>query len=264
MVAIGPSAFLSCTNIKGFTIPNTITSIGSNAFDSCVSLQHLQIDLTTDQFKAQLSIGQDIGNAVSNLFGGIRRDAACEIIFNNIVYMNDGNVKLDYRLVGLRELADGLSAISSVDTYGLETSGQDYLNLSSLAQVDNFAFRNVTALHIVNILPSSGSQLQTIGDFAFSSCSNLKHLNDNKLSCKYVGMHAFDGCINLNDMQIDLKKLTMIGKGAFAKSRMKTLTFYVDDDIDIGAEDAILQEIKTKIKFDANYDLNPLALPEDC
>ncbi len=91
--------------------------------------------------------------------------------------------------------------------------------LSSMTKIPGKCFAGINSLKQI-IIPDS---VQSIGDFAFTNCTNLKHV---ELSSKLLdtGYSTFSGC-GLNSIWIP-KSLRVIGCGSFAScTDLTSLTF---------------------------------------
>ena len=73
------------------------------------------------------------------------------------------------------------------------------------------AFQGMESLETVVL--ESGSQLQSIGAYAFNGCTTLKNISNLSSSLKYIGISAFNGCTNLE--AIDLSNVVKVDDYAF-------------------------------------------------
>lgn len=79
------------------------------------------------------------------------------------------------------------------------------------------AFQNYTSILSVSL--DSNSKLQTIGDYAFSGCTNLTTFDTSNLI--NIGQSAFSGCTKLES--IDLSNIKEIGQSAFNNTGIKEI-----------------------------------------
>lgn len=168
--SIGIQAFLGCSGLTNITIPNSVISVGSEAFRLCSGLNSVIIG------NAATSIGQ--------------------LAFQNCSSLT--NLTLD----------DNLATIGSAAFYGCNK----LVNLTIpnlVTSIGNSAFQNCTGLNNVII----GNGVTSIGDFAFHGCSSLTSLSiGNGVST--IGTNAFEFCSGLTSILIP-DAVTSIGAFSF-------------------------------------------------
>ena len=266
--SIEASAFAHNTSLTSFYIPNDISYIGKDTFLSCNSLKYIKLDMTVDEFNSLVGPEKTINENVKDMFGSITSKANCEIQFNDSIYTNDGTIKIDNNYVNCYIVSHSLSGISSLNYADFTAAGQNYLNLSNIVEVNQFAFRDVTSLQYINFHLDGKNCLSTIMDFAFSKCESLFAINGNMLSCNSIGMYAFSNCSKLTAMCVSiehLKEKDAIKQGAFANTSMEQLTFQASSKIETTEQrKALEEEIKLKIGYSMSENPNPLELPEYC
>ena len=177
VTSIGDNAFYNCRRLTSLTIPNFVTSIGGRAFYDCQSLTSLTIpDSVT-------SIG----------------DSAFEDCFR------------------LTSLTIPNSVTSIGDRAFGRCSRLTSLTISnSVTSIGSHAFSGCQSLTSLTI-PSS---VTSIGNSAFSCCFSLTSLTiPNSVSS--IGEMAFSRCESLNSLTIP-NSVTSIGYGAFYKCRRLT------------------------------------------
>ena len=193
VTSIGNAAFDSCTNLKNIIIGNSVKNIGYFAFESCKNLTSVIIP------NSVTSIGDNafyrctnlkniiIGNSVKNI--GYSAFESCEnltsvIIPNSVTNMGGGVFR---RCTNLKSVTIG----------------------NSVASIGNCAFDDCTNLKSVTI-PNS---VASIGDCAFYGCTNLKSVTIPN-SVTSIGDSAFLGCTSLKSVTIG-NNVTSICSGAF-------------------------------------------------
>jgi uncharacterized repeat protein (TIGR02543 family) len=140
---IGGNAFYNCTNLTGIIIPDSVTSIGNNAFSDCTNL-------------TSITIPDNITNVESGAF-------------NNTAWFNnkpDGVVytgKAAYKYKGVMPANTNLTLSNGT------------------VRITEGAFSNCTGLTSVNI-PDS---VTSIGYSAFSDCTGLTAINVNSGNSNY-------------------------------------------------------------------------------
>ena len=206
VISIGSDAFVGCTSLTSVTIPDSVTSIGSGAFRSCTSLTSVKIP------NSVTSIGNYTFSGCTSLTSITISDSVKSIGWNAF---------------------SGCTSLTSVTIP------------NSVTSIDNNAFRGCTNLTIVTI-PNS---VTSIGGYAFSKCTNLTSIDVEKDNSNYssqdgvlfnkdktrliqypignkrttynipnnvtsIELYAFSGCTNLTSITIS-NSITNIGNSAF-------------------------------------------------
>ena len=176
--SIGDEAFYGCTSLTSITIPNSVTSIGNSAFDACNSLSapvynaHCFAYMPTS-FKGAYIIPDGIKQVVAGAF--------------------------DY--------CTSLTSISIPN---------------SVTSIGDHAFNNCSSLTSVTI----GNSVTNIGYAAFGACSSLTSITIPN-SVTSIGEKAFNNCSSLTSVTIG-NSVTSIGYWAFSGCAL-TKTNYIGD-----------------------------------
>lgn len=185
IITIGANAFFRCSSLSAIDIPNSVVFIGGDAFYNCSGL-------TT------VTIGNSVDSIASGAFGN------CSGITSIIIPDN-------VRIIGNNAFA-GCSALST-------------LSIGKNAIIDNNAFADCTNLKIVTINCENiknwfsecyidelnlGDNVKTIGDDAFYGCY-VHVILPNGLT--YIGKRAFARCSNTS-LYIP-KSVTFVGEENF-------------------------------------------------
>ena len=184
-------ACYNCTSMTSATIGNSVTSIGSEAFNSCNGLSSVNIPNSVTY----------IGSRAFNNCGGLTSIAVA-----------DGNEAYDSR--------NNCNAIIETASNTL-IQGCKYTTIpNSVTNIGNYAFYNCRDLISVNI-PNS---VTYIGDYAFYNCRDLTSVNIPN-SVTNIGDYAFEDCMGLTSIAIP-NSVSSIGESAFSGcSGLKELTF---------------------------------------
>jgi len=179
VTTIGGDAFYGCSGLTSVTIPNSVTTIGDYAFMGCSGLTSI-----------------DIPNSVTTI--GISA-------FNECTGLTSATIGNSVTTIGVRAFfyCSGLTSIdipNSVTTIGIE------------------AFRGCSGLTSVNI----GNSVTTIGDNAFMGCSGLTSIDIPK-SVTTIGEAAFYGCTGLHTVLFNAVNCTSIGYHAFSYYSIKAV-----------------------------------------
>ena len=170
VTSIGVDAFSDCTSLTSVTIPNSVTSIGDGAFELCESLTSVKI-----------------GNSVTSI--GDSAFKFCESLKNATIPNSVTSI--------------GAWAFASCD-------GLKKIMLSKkLKSIGEGAFELCESLTSVTI-PNS---VTSIGDCAFNCCNSLSTVHIG-YGVREIGTKAFSYCPNLKSIIIP-NSVTSIGKFAF-------------------------------------------------
>ena len=193
-VEVLPSSFVSGSKITSVIIPDSVTTIGSNAFQNCSGL-------TT------VAIGNSVSSIGSYAFSG------CSSLMS-IVLPNSLNL-IENSLFGDCYSLAGLSIPSSVTSIGSSAFKNCYGLTSitipnSVTTIGNSAFSYCEGLTSITI-PNS---VTTIGSNAFYGCYNLACLTIGK-SVASIGSQAFYYCSSLRNIVFNAENCTSIEGVAF-------------------------------------------------
>lgn len=205
--SIGTEAFARCYNLKNLEIPNSVTTIGEQAFFYCESIKELKIgsslcEIKTDAFKnchdiESINVSEQNENFAS--YNGV--------LFNKqksaLIMYPKGNLQEEYTLpLGVTEIKEGAFDRS----YKLKSV---ILN-EGLIKIGEFAFSTCTQLKSV----SFSSSVTDILEGAFFDCGNLNSLALNE-GLKVIKDDAFAYCEELTVLNLP-SSLEEIGAYAFS------------------------------------------------
>ena len=170
VTSIGTEAFYSCTSLTSVTIPNSVTTIGSSAFLGCTSL-------------TSVTIGNSVTSIGSSAFEG------CTSLTS--VTIPDSVTVIDIWAFG------GCSSLTSV------------IIPDSVTTIGGGAFEGCTSLSNLTI----GNSVTLIDGGTFSGCASLTDVTipDGVTS---IGQIAFSGCTSLTSVTIP-DSVTTIDAGSF-------------------------------------------------
>ncbi|MGA3143846.1 MAG: leucine-rich repeat domain-containing protein [Verrucomicrobiota bacterium] len=165
VTSIGADAFTACPNLVSVTIGNSVTNIGFSAFSSCTSLTNVMI-------------GANVTSIGVNAFYVCPSLMAIKVSSNNPAYSSVAGVLFNQNqttLIAYPEAKTGSYAIpNSVTNIGVNAFA-DCMNLlnvtipNSVISIGGGAFRYCVSLTSVTI-PNS---VTNIGFIAFANCSGL-------------------------------------------------------------------------------------------
>ena len=147
---IANSAFMECRNIRWLSIPNSVTIIGANAFDSCSNLEGSFVPVPTNDYGGYTSGSLIIPDSVKRIGGYAFSD--CEkmtfvTISNSLVVIEQG-------------VFSSCSSLISIEIP------------NNVTKISESAFKNCTILGNVKI----GNGVKSIGKDAFYGCSEIVHV----------------------------------------------------------------------------------------
>ena len=193
VTSIGRNAFQKCNGLVDIEIPATVTKIGAYAFDGCINLTSIEIPSSVT------SIDYDA-------FAGC----------NNLI-----SIKIPNSVASLSSrIFKGCSGLTSVDIPSSVTSIGDYVfsdcgNLTSVeipsgvTNIGEYAFNGCSSLTSIEI-PSG---ITNISNGMFSGCIGLTNL-EIPSSATRIGSYAFKDCRGLTEIVIP-SDVTSIGDAAF-------------------------------------------------
>ncbi|MBO7470560.1 MAG: leucine-rich repeat domain-containing protein [Bacteroidaceae bacterium] len=191
VTSISNDAFRGCSSLYTINIPNTVTTIGYNAFRDCTNLTFTIPNSVT-------SIG---GNAFLNTpwYNGQP---------NGMVYV--GNVAYCYKGSGLQNISlrDGTLSIAC-NAFRNCTDLRTITIPESVTEIGEYAFANCSSLTSISI----PGNVTSIGWSAFAECSKITSITiPNGVTKLEQGL--FEGCSQLNTIILP-DNLVFIGSGAF-------------------------------------------------
>ena len=244
--SINRDAFHGCGNISIFTIHDSITAIGSSAFEACGKLRTVVVDNTfTTSFKYQSSVGYILSNAKdvfipngASTEGSAYLKDVFEKMFDDDVdadenYMfNTSFSKYDYTVWSSKlEMlwTDVLNFYTGVDTEHLRVSAKSgisgHVRIPTtvrrngingvdciVAEISSSGFSNRTNITSV-YLPK---KLEKVGDYGFNNCTGItKIFNIFPDTFTTIGSYAFYNCNAMRANVILPDELTVISNNAF-------------------------------------------------
>ena len=239
---IGNNSFLLCKNLREITMPSSITSIGEDAFLYCENLQEINVTesnefyrtidgvLYTKDLKAIICYPAGkknenfvIPSGVTSIEDYTFRDckSLCEITIPSSVTSIGNNAFSscsNLQEINVTESNKFYRAIDSVlYTKDLKTiicypqgkKDVKFVTPLGVTSIGDFAFSHCSNLREITMPPG----VTSIGDDAFNSCRNLQKITLPS-GMTSIGDGAFGGCNNLREITLP-SSVTSIGDGAF-------------------------------------------------
>ena len=153
VTSIGDYAFNTCFSLASITIPNSVTSIGNYAFSTCYSLASITIP------NSVTSIGNYAFNTCFSL--------ASITIPNSVTSIGNYAFNTCYSLASIT-IPNSVTSIGK-DAFDYCCSLASITIPNSVTSIGNYAFRSCYSLASITI-PNS---VTSIGNYAFSSCYSV-------------------------------------------------------------------------------------------
>ena len=223
---IGDLAFDYCNNLTSITIPNSVTSIGEDAFWNCSGLTTIIVEKGNKRYDSRENCNAIIETATNTLIQGCNST----VIPNSVT-------SIGKHAFSSCKAWTSITIPNSVTSIGDWTfSGCSGLTsitiLNSVTRIGSGAFaycKGLTSITIPNSVTSIGyntfaycsgltsitipNSVTSIGCGAFKHCSSLASIIIPN-SVTSIGMWAFEGCKGLTSITIP-NSVTSIGDGAF-------------------------------------------------
>lgn len=191
VTTIGTYAFDDCTSLTDITIPNSVISIDSRAFEGCDGLTNISVDIDNPKYDSRDNCNAIIETSSNQLIVGCKNT----IIPNTVTTIGT------YAFSNCKSLTS-ITIPNSVITIGSYAFRGCYglTNVSignSVTRIANDAFFYCTALKEVSI-PNS---VTNIGDYAFASCYDLMSVTIPNSVTRF-GECTFAACRSLRSVTI--------------------------------------------------------------
>ena len=221
IVSISDNLFQGCyrleklnANANGkFNIPESVTTIGDNAFNSCIAIQKLTIPAGVTQIGSNAFYGLDGATVINYLAkdAGLTGQTSPFLLGETGYGISKVTVNIGDSAHPVNTLPTGLfsghRAVREINFTNLKlTDGETDFGLN--------VFSNCTALTKVTF--DEGCSVPVINTNAFSGCTSLHSvIGLEKIGLRTIGQNAFYGCRSLNTVSIGAE-VTMINQGAFS------------------------------------------------
>lgn len=227
VVELEPYAFCNCTKLSTINLPESITKIHENVFDSCESLFNVG---TTGGVKLPSNLIK-LGSAS---FTGCK--AIKSVVLPNKLSTSIAADDTSINTMGTSVFAN-CSAITSVTFGNAMTKVPDstFAGCSSLASIsipvrfdeigaNAFAKTGLTTINLTN-----HTNIKSIGESAFAGCGRMVSVS--LPAClRIIKDHTFSGCISLTSVTIPANsELTTIGVDAFGSTYSFTKVTFMKD-----------------------------------
>lgn len=185
-------------------LPSTLTTIGSNAFNSIIRLN------------GDLTIPDSVTTIGANAFKGCRGFTGTLTMSSNVTTIGDSAFDGCYGFTGSLTLPASLHSIGDSAFNGCRGLTGSLTIPSGVTSIGNSTFYGCSGFNALS-LPSG---VTSIGDSAFEACSGFNNSFTLPSSVTTIGAKAFFGCTKLKSTVMTISdSVTSIGTGAFAQCR---------------------------------------------
>ena len=217
VTSIGSGAFQNCRSLSSITIPDSVTSIGDNAFYGCYSLSSVTIsDSVTsigrgafrDCFSlSSITIPKGVTSIGDNTFSACY--SLTSITLPDTLTSIDGSAFYNCYSLSSIAIPDSVTSIDGSNTFYGCSSLSSITIPEGVTRIGNQAFYNCYSLTSIT-LPNT---LTSIAGQAFSACSSLASITLPDTLTSIDGF-AFQNCYSLSSITIP-KGVTYINTSAF-------------------------------------------------
>lgn len=211
---IGSAAFEDCTGLTSVIIPNTVTEIGYYTFKGCSGLTSISILGSLTSMGAEVFsdctglINIDFSNSLSTI--GTRWFSGCTGL-ESVFIPNSVKTIGQYAFSGCTGLVDVSIPSSMINIYENAFEGCTALTKVNITSLDSWCYINFSSfkanpLYYAQHLYLNDNEVHdliipntitSIGQYAFSGCSGLSSVIIPN-SVTSIGQYAFSGCTGLN------------------------------------------------------------------
>jgi hypothetical protein len=248
LTSIGSNAFYGCSGITSVIIPSRVASIGEAAFRSCSGLINVTIPDSVESIGASAFYGC---TSLSSVTIGEGVTSIGNFAFQNCADLTSVNIPGRVTSIGASAFAacNDLTAFTVAESNTAYSAQDGILYNKAKTTIVSVPRKINGELNLPNTLTSIGSYafqncvgitsatipdtVDSIGSYAFQNCSGLISVTIPGNDTTSIGDYAFDGCSDLTSVTIG-EGVTSIGTSAFQNCGDLTSLTIAEGVINIG------------------------------
>ena len=223
VVSIGNQAFGNCNRLKSITIPKSVTRIGNEVFYICFDLQSINVDNANTAYCSKDGVLYNKSETEIIRFPKEKPETSFTIP-NGVIKIADGAFEYCNKLMSIA-IPDSVISIGD-DAFNTCNTLTNITIPNGVQSIGNSAFSECSKLTSIAI-PDS---VQSIGNSAFSECSKLTSITIPD-GVQSIGEKTFYKCSSLESITIP-NSVRSIGARAFEYCRRFNTVYYIGEEND--------------------------------
>ena len=216
VTSIGEDAFFDCQNLNSIVIPNSITNIGESAFGGCISLASITIPNSVIDI-GEWAFGECISLASCTIGNGVRSIGYAT--FYSCISLT--SITIPKSVTNIGEFAFG--ACYALTSISIENGNTQYDSRDNCNAIIETATNTLIAGCQNTIIPNS---VTSIGDDAFHACFTLTSITIPN-SVTSIGSEAFVSCESLTTVICKAIEVPELESNVFNRMPLSEATLYV-------------------------------------